>query len=48
MAPFPPRLTAILNTTLADNGGPTETHALVAFSPAVDYVPEYVCNPAAP
>lgn len=27
---------AILNTTLADNGGPTQTHALVAGSPAID------------
>ncbi len=29
-------LTSILDTTLADNGGPTQTHALVAGSPAVD------------
>jgi LPXTG-site transpeptidase (sortase) family protein len=29
-------LTDILNTTLADNGGPTKTHALVVGSPAID------------
>ncbi len=32
----PASLSAILNKTLADNGGPTSTHALVAGSPAVD------------
>ncbi|MGK7889319.1 MAG: Hint domain-containing protein [Leptolyngbyaceae cyanobacterium] len=32
----PTALTDILNTTLADNGGPTQTHALVADSPAID------------
>lgn len=32
----PTALDAILNTTLADNGGPTQTHALVAGSPAID------------
>ncbi len=32
----PPALSAILSTTLADNGGPTQTHALVAGSPAID------------
>ncbi|MEO0396403.1 MAG: choice-of-anchor Q domain-containing protein [Cyanobacteria bacterium P01_A01_bin.137] len=26
----------VLNTTLADNGGPSQTHALVANSPAID------------
>ena len=31
-------LGAILNTTLANNGGPTRTHALVAGSPAIDAV----------
>lgn len=31
-------LNAMLNTTLANNGGPTQTHALVAGSPAVDAV----------
>ena len=29
-------LTSILNTTLADNGGPTQTHALPAGSPAIN------------
>ncbi len=33
----PTALTGILDTTLADNGGPTETHALVAGSPAIDF-----------
>jgi len=32
----PTLLTDILDTTLADNGGPTLTHALVAGSPAID------------
>ncbi len=32
----PTALSAILNATLADNGGPTKTHALVSGSPAVD------------
>lgn len=27
---------AVLNTTLADNGGPTKTHALICGSPAID------------
>jgi hypothetical protein len=31
-------LSAILNPTLADNGGPTLTHALVSGSPAIDAV----------
>jgi hypothetical protein len=30
------RLPDILEPTLADNGGPTQTHALVAGSPAID------------
>ena len=33
-------LGAILNTTLANNGGPTQTHALVADSPAIDASPD--------
>ncbi len=33
------QLSAILNPNLADNGGPTLTHALVAGSPAIDAVP---------
>nr|MDJ0872523.1 right-handed parallel beta-helix repeat-containing protein [Gammaproteobacteria bacterium] len=32
-------LRAILNPNLADNGGPTLTHALVSGSPAIDAVP---------
>jgi hypothetical protein len=31
---------------LADNGGPTETHALVPGSPAIDYIPTGQCNVA--
>ena len=34
----PTALSDILETTLADNGGPTFTHALVADSPAIDVV----------
>ena len=33
-------LGAILNTTLASNGGSTRTHALVAGSPAIDASPD--------
>jgi len=33
----PIALASILNMTLADNGGPTQTHALVAGSPAIDF-----------
>ena len=32
----PTLLASILNTTLADNGGPTQTHALVSGSPAIN------------
>ncbi len=39
----PTALAAILDTTLADNGGPTETHALVAGSPAIDFAPTAAC-----
>ena len=35
----PTTLASILNTTLADNGGPTLTHALVTGSPAIDIIP---------
>ncbi|MCA9932483.1 MAG: hypothetical protein KC415_01065 [Anaerolineales bacterium] len=35
----PTALASILDTTLADNGGPTLTHALVSGSPAVDFIP---------
>jgi hypothetical protein len=31
---------------LADNGGPTETHALVPGSPAIDYIPTGQCDVA--
>jgi hypothetical protein len=34
---IPTALTSILETTLADNDGPTQTHALVAGSPAIDF-----------
>jgi hypothetical protein len=43
----PTALNAILNTTLANNGGPTRTHALVAGSPAVDSVNNGTCPPPA-
>ncbi len=33
-------LASIFNTTLANNGGPTQTHALVPFSPARDAGPD--------
>ena len=33
---MPTALASILDTTLADNGGPTQTHALVAGSPAIN------------
>lgn len=36
----PTVLASIMNTALADNGGPTLTHALVAGSPAIDIAPE--------
>ncbi len=39
-------LTAILNTTLASNGGPTQTHALPIGSPAIDFAPSAACTPA--
>ena len=32
-------LTTVLNFTLADNGGPTLTHALVSGSPAINIIP---------
>jgi hypothetical protein len=43
----PTALTGILNTTLANNGGPTRTHALVAGSPAIDSVNNGTCPPPA-
>ncbi len=39
-------LANILDTTLANNGGPTETHALVAGSPAIDFGPTADCAAA--
>jgi len=43
----PTALASILNTTLADNGGPTLTHALVAGSPAIDGGNPAVASPPA-
>jgi hypothetical protein len=43
----PTALADILDTTLANNGGPTRTHALVAGSPAVDSVSDGTCPPPA-
>ena len=37
-------LAAILDTTLADNGGATFTHALVPGSPAIDRAPNATCT----
>ena len=37
-------LTSILTTTLANNGGPTYTHALVSGSPAIDRAPSDECT----
>ena len=42
----PTALVNILNPNLANNGGPTRTHALVGGSPAVDAVIE-TCPPPA-
>ena len=39
-------LTSILNPTLANNGGPTLTHALVTGSPAIDIAPAAACSGA--
>ncbi|TVQ40451.1 MAG: hypothetical protein EA370_03555, partial [Wenzhouxiangella sp.] len=43
----PTALGNVLNTTLADNGGPTPTHALVNGSPAINLVPtsDSACDP---
>ncbi len=41
----PTVLSDILNPTLANNGGPTRTHALVPRSPAIDAVPDGACPP---
>ena len=37
-------LGSILDTILADNGGPTKTHALVSGSPAIDRAPTADCS----
>ena len=42
----PTALANILDTTLTNNGGPTNTHALVAGSPAVDLGPSAACTAA--
>ena len=39
-------LANILSTTLAENGGPTQTHALVPGSPAIDLAPSAACAAA--
>lgn len=41
----PTALSAILISNLAGNGGPTQTHALVAGSPAIDAVNDGTCPP---
>jgi hypothetical protein len=41
----PTALVNILNTNLANNGGPTRTHALVGGSPAIDTVTDGTCPP---
>ena len=41
----PTALVNILNTNLANNGGPTRTHALVGGSPAMDAVTADTCPP---
>jgi Ca2+-binding RTX toxin-like protein len=41
----PTALGKILNTTLANNGGPTRIHALVGGSPAIDTVTDGICPP---
>jgi hypothetical protein len=38
-------INAILSLALADNGGSTETHALVSESPAIDAVSDRSCGP---
>jgi len=43
----PTALAKILNTTLANNGGPTRTNALVTGSPAIDAINDGTCPPPA-
>jgi Ca2+-binding RTX toxin-like protein len=38
-------MSSISNTTLANNGSPTNTHNLVSGSPAIDTVPVLDCSP---
>jgi hypothetical protein len=40
-------LGVILSPSLANNGGPTQTHALVAGSPAIDAINDGTCPPPA-
>jgi hypothetical protein len=42
----PTALAGILNPALANNGGPTLTHALVTSSPAIDIAPATACSGA--
>jgi hypothetical protein len=44
----PTALAAMLDPTLADNGGPTQTHALPSGSPAVDAAPSGDCQAGTP
>ncbi len=44
IVPMETLLTDIVDTTLADNGGPTPTHALLMGSPAIDAVPAASCT----
>jgi hypothetical protein len=43
-----PTALAAIRGPLADNGGPTLTHALVAGSPAIDFAPSADCAAATP
>lgn len=45
---LPTALSDILDTTLANNGGPTQTNALVSGSPAIDQAPQLDCEPPSP
>ncbi len=42
----PTALADILNTTLANNGGPTKTHVLTSHSPAIDAAAQSACAAA--
>ena len=42
----PTALASILDTTLTNNGGSTQTHALVSGSPAIDFGPSAACTAA--